>query len=546
MSTLSLLALLTSSLTRAELAQSILQMKGKPYRLTGYEPFIDIYNVSASLVVLQAGRQVSKSASVGGLITTGAVAEPFSTSVYLAPLAQQASRFSTMYLDPYLASPLIKKYYRDSSSKKNVMEKSLNNGSIVFLSYAETESDADRVRGIAANKMYLDECQDASFEALPVLFEVLSAQENPKKFLTGTAKGEDNTLERYRKMTNQAEWATKCPHCGHWNIPWNEENCVSMCKRPEGPSCIKCGELIDVSKGKWVAAIPSIKDKIGFHIPQLIIPERVKNKTVNGILVNKWGEILDKLENYPRPKWLNEVAGLAAGKGNRILSMSEAMACCNPAKLSFDTSWPMDYRGINNVVLGVDWSVTGSTISYTVISILGYDYMGKCYLLHSERLQGIDILDQVTRVGQLYRQFNCQLMASDRGVGVLQGQLLQNSLGPDKVIMVQYVAARVHARYDRQGGFLSADRTQAIDNVILKMKLGKIKFETPSWEITQGFWSDALAVFEEESLSGRRLYRKDEGALDDWLHSIVFGHVGWMCLTGQYSYLELLPPDMSI
>lgn len=527
---------MTSSLTRSELAQSILQMKGKPYRLKGYEPFVDIYNTNAPLVVLQAGRQVSKSASVGGLITIGAVAEPYSTNVYIAPLSQQASRFSTMYLDPYLESPLVRKYYRDSSSRKNVMEKSLNNGSIIFLSYAETESDADRVRGIAANKMFLDECQDASFEALPILFEILAAQDNPKKFLTGTAKGEDNTLERYRKMTNQAEWATKCPHCGHWNIPWTEEICVAMCKREEGPSCVKCGGLIDVSKGKWVAAVPTIKDKVGFHIPQLIIPERVKNTESS----NKWQEIRDKLETYPRPKWLNEVAGLAAGKGNRILSMSEAMACCNVSKTSFDTCWPMDYRGIVNVVLGVDWSVTGSTISYTVISVLGYDYIGRCFLLHSERLQGIDILEQVTRVGQLYRQFNCQIMASDRGVGVLQGQLLQNSLGVDKVIMVQYVAARIHARYDRLGGFLSVDRTQAIDNVILKMKLGKDKFETSSWETTQMFWSDALAVFEEESLSGRRLYRKDEGALDDWLHSIVFGHIGWMCLTGQYSYLEFV------
>lgn len=523
----------TNSVSRSDLAQSILMLKGKPYRLSGYEPFVDIYNTTASMMVIQAGRQVSKSVTVGGLLTIGAVAEPYTTSVYLAPLAQQASRFSTMYLDPYLDSPLIKKYYRDTSSKKNVMEKSLNNGSIIFLSYAETETDADRVRGIAANKMYLDECQDASYEALPVLFEILSAQENPRKVLTGTAKGEDNTLERYRKMTNQGEWATRCPHCGHWNIPWTEESCVAMCANPEGVCCEKCKKVIDVSKGKWVSAKPDVKDKVGFHVPQLIIPERVKP--------SKWGEIREKLETYPRPKWLNEIAGLASGKGNRILSMSEAMACCNSSKLEWDTGWPRDYRGIANVVLGVDWSVTGSSISYTVISILGYDYNGKCYLLFSERLQGVDILDQVARVAQLYRQFNCQIMASDRGVGVLQGQLLQQELGADKVIMVQYVTARVHARFDRAGGFLSTDRTQAIDNIILKMKLGAGKFETPRWDLTQGFWNDALAVFEEESLSGRRLYRKDEGALDDWLHSVVFAHVGWMCLTGQYEYLESLP-----
>lgn len=531
------------TLTKAELAQSILQFKGKPYRLTGYEPFVDIYNAVASLTVIQAGRQVSKSVTVGGLITTNAMATPYVNSVYIAPLSQQASRFSTLYLDPFLDSPLLKKHYRDTSSKKNVMEKSLNNGSVIFLSYAETEQDADRVRGIAANNMFIDECQDASYEALPILFEVLSAQDNPQKFLTGTAKGEDNTLERYFKKTNRLEWATKCPSCGHWNIPWNEENCVAMCEREEGPCCIKCKTLINIKDGKWVAAVPSIKDKVGFHIPQMIVPERVRNGVnEKGILVNKWGEIRDKLIHYTRPKWLNEVAGLAAGRGNRILSMSEAIACCDPNKTDWDYSWPMDYRGINNVVLGVDWSVTGSTISYTVISVLGYDWSGKSYLLYSQKLQGVDILDQVSRVAQVYRQYNCQMIGSDRGVGVLQGQLLQQDLGPENVVMVQYVSAKNHVRYDRQGGYLSLDRTQAMDTSILKMKLGGTSFQTPSWELTQPLWSDALSVFEEESQSGRRLYRKDEGALDDWLHSVVFGHTAWMCLTGQYAYLEHLNP----
>ena len=528
-------------LTKAQLAQSILQFKGKPYRLTGYEPFVDIYNNNSSLTVIQAGRQVSKSVTVGGLITTNAMATPYTTNVYIAPLSQQASRFSTLYLDPFLDSPLLKKYYRDTSSKKNVMEKSLNNGSVIFLSYAETEQDADRVRGIAANRMYCDEVQDTSYEALPILFEVLAAQENPQKFLTGTAKGEDNTLERYFKSTNRLEWSTKCPHCGHWNIPWNEENCVAMCDREEGPCCIKCKGLIDISKGRWLAAVPTEKDRVGFHIPQLIVPERVKNiVNQDGIRVNKWKEILTKLHEYPRPKWLNEVAGLAAGKGNRILSMSEAIACCNQDKKDWDTCWPMDYRGINNVVLGIDWAVSGSTESFTVITVIGYNWEGKAYVLYSQRLQGVDILDQVTRAEQVFRQFNCQILGTDRGVGVLQSQLLQQSLGVEKVVTVQYVAAKNHVRYDKQGGYLAIDRTQAMDTTILKMKLGGRSIETPCWDLTQPFWRDALSVFEEETLSGRRVYRKDPTP-DDWLHSLTFGNTAYMCLTGQYAYLENLP-----
>ena len=65
--------------------------------------------------------------------------------------------------------------------------------------------------------------------------------------------------------------------------------------------------------------------------------------------------------------------------------------------------------------------------SYTVITILGYDYMGKCYVLYSERLNGIDILDQVRRVEQLALLYNVQMVGSDRGCGQLQFELLRSS-----------------------------------------------------------------------------------------------------------------------
>ena len=56
-------------------------------------------------------------------------------------------------------------------------------------------------------------------------------------------------------------------------------------------------------------------------------------------------------------------------------------------------------------------------------------------------MQGIHILEQVASVCEIARRWNASMVASDRGVGVLQGQLMQKELGHDKVIMVQYVSA---------------------------------------------------------------------------------------------------------
>ena len=155
---------------------------------------------------------------------------------------------------------------------------------------------------------------------------------------------------------------------------------------------------------------------------------------------------------------------------------------------------------------------------------MGYDHVGKAYVLYSERMNGTDILEQVRRVEQLALIYGVQMIGSDRGVGVLQAGLLKKSLGEEKVVMVQYCAAKALLRYDSAGGFIAADRTQVMDLPILKIKLGQHKFETPCWETMLPFWKDALALYEEESLVGRRLYRKDNGVPDDWIHSVVFAH----------------------
>jgi len=314
-----------------------------------------------------------------------------------------------------------------------------------------------------------------------------------------------------------------------------------MLENPDGPGCLYCGKVLDMSKGKWVAARPHITHHYGFHLPQVIIPARTK--------IKKWTEIRNKVfgvsgeKGYSTQKTANEVFGLPSGVGGRILSLREAMACCNSSRREWTPGFPTDERNIIMTVLGVDWSVSGSTKSYTVVSILGYDYNGKAYLLYSQRMDGIDILDQVRRVEELFRKYKCSILGSDRGVGVLQGQLFQQHLGEDRVCMVQYVAAKNALRWDKVGGFYAADRTMSIDTIVLKAKIGPAKFETPSWELMSGFWEDALNVYEEESHTGRRLYRKDEDLTDDWLHSIVFANVAYMVANGEFVYVDDVKSD---
>jgi hypothetical protein len=517
-------------------ARALLRARGQPLDFDRYKPLTMIYDVDPSLLVILAGRQCGKTLGVGAIITIKSILRKYFMSLYISPLSQQTSRFSSMYLDAFFESPLVKKHFRDSGSKKNVWEKSLSNGSRVFLNYAETEADADRVRGISADAIYLDEAQDMSMDALPVLYETISASEYGFKRVTGTAKTLNNTLTNLFNKTNQLYWVVKCTHCGHYNIPNTFEACLLMCSKDEGPSCMKCSGMLDMRTGDWTAARPGIKDMYGFSLPQFIVPYRTEPK--------KWGELREKIKTYPIAKLSNEIFGMPIGVGGRILSQNEAMACCNPERREWDKEWPTDRRNIVSVVVGVDWSVTASETAFTVISVLGYDFNGKCYLLHSERVNGTDILEQVARVERIYRQFNAKAIGSDRGVGVLQCQLLQKSLGADKVFPINYVSAKVHLSYNRIGLFFAADRTMVMDTMFLKMKLGREKFETPAYSLTASpFWIDALSIFEEETMAGKRVFRKDEDAWDDSFHSVVFANIAQMIVSGDFVYVDDLKRD---
>lgn len=527
-----------NALTIAKVAQAIIRVRGRMLDFDDYMPMKLVYDIDPLVLTVRAGRQIGKSVMLGGVITTKSILRHHFTTLFLSPLAQQTSRFSSMYLDDFLSSPLVKKYFTDSSSKKNVHEKSLNNGSKIYLSYAELEGDADRVRGISADALYWDEIQEVSFDALPVVEETISASNYGFKRFTGTSKTLNNTLEYMFRDSSQCHWVVRCTHCRHYNIPLDFEICLQMCSQDFGPCCAKCKKPIDMKTGEWIAGRPKMTHNIGFSIPQFIIPFRNSPK--------KWSELRYKVEKYPVGKLANEVFGLPIGIGGRILSESEAMACCNSERAQWETGWNQDLRGITSVVIGVDWSVTASEKSFTVITVLGYDFTGKCYLLHSERVNGTDILEQVRRVENLYRQFNAQAIGSDRGVGILQCQLLQQVLGSDHVFPVNYVNSKVPLRYDAAGQFYAADRTQCMDTIFMKMKIGKNKFECPSWSLTcSPFWQDCLSIYEEETLAGKRVFRHDEDVPDDSFHSVVFGNAAFMIISGDFTYVDEMPEERS-
>lgn len=525
-------------------AQAILSLKGRHLSFDSYKPWRLVYDVSPELMVLIAGRQIGKSVSLSGRSVTQSISRKFFNTLYVAPFQTQTMRFSHAYMDPFIDSPLIKKYFKSRSVVKNVYEKGFNTGSTVYLSYAQDETDADRIRGIMADQLLIDEVQDIMYSALPPIFEVTSASDHAFKVMSGTAKSTSNTLELLWQDTCKFEWVIKCSHCRYWNIPDSYDACMKICELPHGPSCIKCRKILDMSTGVWVATKPSEKNKVGFHLPQFIMTANTSPK--------KWPRLNEKViqaQNfglYSPAKLSNEVFGISTDLAGKALSVSEVMACCNPEVTAFPSSTPNRSSRYSHVIMGVDWSVTGSEFSYTVASIFGFCGDGKMELIYSEKFQGINILNQIDRIETLFRQYECDIIGADRGVGVVQVQTLQRRLGFKKVVPINYVHAKVSVRWDQQGQFIAADRTRALDSVLMKIRLGIERFETPSYNLTKGFWMDALEIYEEETSVGTRVYRHHPECPDDWIHSVAFAYIAYQYMTGDFTFTDEENPTIVV
>ena len=91
------------------------------------------------------------STALANNLVVSSVIEPYSKSLYVSPSHTQTRQFSNEKLRPAIEkSPLIAKYFQDSSVSSQVFEKGFTNGSYIFLRSAFRS--ADRTRGIAISK----------------------------------------------------------------------------------------------------------------------------------------------------------------------------------------------------------------------------------------------------------------------------------------------------------------------------------------------------------------------------------------------------------
>ena len=286
---------------------------------------------------------------LGNTILAFSALNPFFRSLYVSPSNQQTKTFSRDRLkEPMEISPVLR-HYSNTKLLANVLEKRFVNQSQVTLRFAFL--NADRVRGIPADYVNIDEIQDILLENIPVIEECASHSDFKWFTYSGTPKSLDNAIEHYwSRYSTQNEWIVPCRKHGtpkdkgswHWNV-LSESNIGD-----KSLICDRCGELIDPADPdcQWAAMNPEPnveKPFEGYRLPQLMVP---------------WidfTDIKDKQRKYSRAKFYNEVLGRSYDSGTRPLTRRDMQ------KNSWDQLSMQFHRDVIKwtqqwpVFMGIDW-----------------------------------------------------------------------------------------------------------------------------------------------------------------------------------------------
>lgn len=411
----------------------------------------DLYRDEHPRIVVVTGRQVEKSTMCRNKILADMNTNEGLIALYSAPRQEQVSRFS---------AERIKMGMRDSQGgilKDSILKKGKDTASFIqfdskcSLYLYSAWADADAIRGISAQRVYLDEFQDCTAAARETIEETLShAPGRGQMFHFGTPKNSGSEFHRLWQQSDMKEWYVECqnPKCAH-NQKVTMNNIMSKNEKNYF-GCTKCKKELDRSKGKWFSENKSENTHYsGYHITQLICAWITAD------------QILYKRATYSDMKFNNEVLGEFHNVFGKTLDMQNIMDCTNATLRLPDKG----HKGPN--YMGVDWG-SGNN-SFSIITIIGPEVIdGEEKLVYRfvQKYNASGYGKVMKDMHALVKAFNVENIVIDIGDARRQFEELLVEY-PNTVSACQYVLAlKTPYKWDRKTRIHTCDRSYHIEKVI--------------------------------------------------------------------------------
>ncbi len=481
------------------------------------------YNTSSRRTLYKCGRQVEKSTLLGNKCLSYCCINNAFNVLYVSPTNAQTKVFSSDRLKEPIETSEHLRAWTTTKLSDNVFLKKFINRSQITLRYAY--HNADRVRGIPADMILIDELQDIITDNIPVIEEC--ASHSPFKIFTysGTPKSFDNAIEHYwTNLSTQNEWVVPCEHHGvpgdpstwHWNI-LGAANIGN-----EGLICEKCGSPLSSihPKAQWASMnpVPKIGGKElkepyeGYRIPQLMVPWL------------KWDEILDKRQKMDTATFNNEVLGVSYDSGVRPLTKQDIIDNCIPDLLMTEARLKQIHSMVGEaspVFAGIDWGSGENT--YTVLS-LGTYLNEKFTIFFIHRFEGQEIEPQVQLdlIETIIKNWRVMLVGTDYGGGFDRNDHLQRKFGRDKIMKYQYSTPSMKVKWDPDMKRFLVHRTEVMSDLFNAIKRRNIIRFPDYAQFEDPYGKDFLSIFSEYNEQQRQIqYKKSPDSTDDSFHSVL-------------------------
>ncbi len=517
-------------ITQSEFAQATLELKGKPFGFALHAPFKDIYDWPKRRILLKTARQVGKSTFLAGFALTHSARNRHHRVFYASTSEKQAREFARVKLNEFLSrSPRMKAILLNSEAGEindSVFEKQFSNGSGVTVSYMK--DDADRTRGYSADVLMLDEVQDMDHTQLPIVEEILSASMSPMRFYTGTPKTLDNHIEDKWNQSSKHEVFFRCKSCNKFNsIGYKNIG-------KKGPICTHCGGYLDITRHIWIPTYDKTGPEpyyLGARIPQPAL-------MLHSGFETKWEDLLHKYKKYEEGRFVNEVLGISYSTGKRFLTKDDIIERCT-GEPTVNLLTDRMLRMFDLFVMGIDWTGDGvSEVSKNAVVVYGRragDPNFRAQVVYKRIFPRQDFVRTMEQIIIIANSFKVRLIGADAGEGALNNAYLADRLGANRVQPFRYGGFDLPARLSVDKRTVYLDKTQAVDDFFMNMKV-KGQFVLPPYETFTEEAAHMLAEYEVTGKSGKKIWTHSPSVPDDFLHAMIFGYNAFKMAMGSLKF----------
>lgn len=489
--------------------------KVKNIEYVGEKPCYDI-TVEPNNNFISEGIITHNSTTVSNMKIIENMTNDHYSSLFVSPTMQQTQRFSNDRLERRIKeSEYINRFFYEPAERKNVYEKHFANGSVMWLSYAR--NDADRIRGISADRVFLDEIQDIQKDVIPVIEECMSHAPNPRSMYTGTPKTKQNTIEKYWDMSTQCEWVVYCEGCGKYNVLGLRNVGI------DGPVCANCDKRIHpAEQGQWqYMKDPENASMWGFRVTQLMVPWIVESK-------NKWQNLVDKIENqYTNKEIYNEVLGLPYSTAAHPIKKEDL----KKASGNYDVYENQNGHPKREYFTGIDIGSGDSgelgddATSYTAIAILRREQADNFKIVYLKKYTGVEADPEfaLKDMKKHISRFNCEKIGIDWGLSQHERNDLRKTFGYNKVVPVWYSNISGIWKWDENNLKFNVNRTETLTELFQGIKEGSVTL--PKYEKNKDTLDDFLSVFNETGRRGQLIYDHEDEDPDDIVHAINYARI---------------------